>query len=385
MHSFTFNTCKSIINELGAVTRIGDICQQQHIYHPLIVTDPGIVQLGMLAQIEAALRSANLPFSCFTEVVPDPPEAVVLQALAQAKAEKVDGIIGFGGGSSMDTAKLVALMAKSGETLQEIYGVEQAKGRRLPLILIPTTAGTGSEVTAVAIVTTGETTKMGVVAPQLYADVAVLDANLTLGLPPSITAMTGVDAMVHAIEAYTSIHKKNAYSDMLAREALRLMAANIETATLRGTAIEARQSMLMAACLAGQAFANAPVAAVHALAYPLGGHYHIPHGLSNSLVLPSVLRFNASHAQELYAELAEIVILPDEIAESSSERCDQFIAYFETLIGNLKLPATLAEAKVPEADLPMLAAVAMEQQRLLINNPRLVTEADALAIYRAAY
>ncbi|MGI9286277.1 MAG: iron-containing alcohol dehydrogenase [Pseudomonadales bacterium] len=385
MHSFTFNTCKSIINELGALERIGEICLQQHIHRPLIVTDPGIVQLGMLAQLETALRDANVPFSSFTQVVADPPEAVILEALEQAKAEEADGVVGFGGGSSMDTAKLVALMVKSGETLQEIYGVEQAKGQRLPLVLIPTTAGTGSEVTAVAIVTTGETTKMGVVAPQLYPDVAVLDANLTLGLPPAITAMTGVDAMVHAIEAYTSIHKKNSYSDMLACEALKLMAANIETATHKGEVVAARQSMLLGACLAGQAFANAPVAAVHALAYPLGGHYHIPHGLSNSLVLPTVLRFNATHAETLYAELAEIVIPPSEVASSTAERCNQFIAYFETLISNLKLPATLAEAEVPEADLPMLAAAAMQQQRLLINNPRPVTEADALGIYQAAY
>ncbi len=385
MNSFSFSTCRSIINELGALQRIGEICRQQHIHRPLIVTDSGIKQLGMLAHLEAALASADVPFSCFTRVVADPPEAIILAALEQANAEAVDGVIGFGGGSSMDTAKLVALMARSGETLQEIYGVEQAKGQRLPLVLIPTTAGTGSEVTAVAIVTTGATTKMGVVAPQLYPDVAVLDANLTLGLPPAITAMTGVDAMVHAIEAYTSLIKKNPYSDMLAREALKLIAANIETATHTGTNVEARQAMLLGACLAGQAFANAPVAAVHALAYPLGGHYHIPHGLSNSLVLPAVLEFNASHAQALYAELAEIVIPAESIAAAEDRRCEQFIAYFKTLIDNLKLPATLAEAKVPSADLPMLAADAMQQQRLLINNPRPVSEADALAIYKAAY
>ncbi len=385
MNSFAFNTCRSIISELNAVQRIGEICRQQHIRRPLIVTDSGIVRLGMLAQLERALGSANVPFFSFTQVVADPPEAIILEALAQAKAEQVDGVIGFGGGSSMDTAKLVALMAKSGETLQEIYGVEQAKGQRLPLILIPTTAGTGSEVTAVAIVTTGETSKMGVVAPQLYPDVALLDANLTLALPPAITAMTGVDAMVHAVEAYTSLHKKNPYSDMLAREALRLLAANIETATHNGAVVPARQAMLLGACLAGQAFANSPVAAVHALAYPLGGHYHIPHGLSNSLVLPSVLQFNASHAQAMYAELAEIVIATADLADGDGPRCEQFIAYFKTLISKLKLPATLAEAKVPEADLPMLASAAMEQQRLLINNPRPVSAEDALAIYQAAY
>jgi len=385
VNTFVFNTSKSIINELGALQRLGEICRKQHIGRPLVVTDPGIVSTGMLGQLEAALTAAGLPFAAFTQVVADPPEAVVLAALQQAKEADADGIIGFGGGSSMDTAKLVALMASSGETLAQIYGVDQARGQRLPLILIPTTAGTGSEVTAVAIVTTGETTKMGVVAPQLYPDVAVLDAELTLGLPPHITAMTGVDAMVHAIEAYTSIHKKNPYSDMLAREALKLMGANIHTATHEGGNIEARQAMLLGACMAGQAFANAPVAAVHALAYPLGGHYHLPHGLTNSLVLPSVLRFNADHAEHWYGELAEIVVPAAKLAHTATARCQQLIEYFVNLIDDLNLPPTLKDAKVPQADLPTLAKDAMLQQRLLVNNPRPVSEADALGIYRDAY
>jgi len=385
MTVFTFTSCKSIINEPGVLQRIGDICRQQHITRPLIVTDSGIVKVGLLDKLERALQGANMPYCCFTEIVADPQESIVLAALEKAKSDNIDGVIGFGGGSSMDTAKLVALMAKSGETLAEIYGVEQAKGQRLPLIQIPTTAGTGSEVTAVAIVTTGKTTKTGVVAPQLLPDVALLDAELTLGLPPHITAATGIDAMVHAIEAYTSVHKKNPYSDMLAREALRLMAANIEEATHNGSNLDARQAMLLGACLAGQAFANAPVAAVHALAYPLGGHYHTPHGLSNSLVLPHVLRFNAEAASDLYAELAEVV-LADRAIGTEAEITQLLINYLERLIVKLEIPNRLRDMQVPEADLPMLAKDAIElQQRLLINNPRAVTQADALAIYQAAY
>jgi alcohol dehydrogenase class IV len=385
MNSFVFNTSKSIINELGALKRIGNICRDHNIVRPLIITDPGIVQLGMLSSLEEALNSSDIAHCSFTKVVADPHEAVVYEAVEQATSQAVDGVIGFGGGSSMDTAKLVALMAKSGEKLADIYGVEQVKGSRLPLILIPTTAGTGSEVTAVAIVTTGETTKMGVVSSQLYPDVALLDAELTVGLPSHITAMTGVDAMVHAIEAYTSIHKKNLYTDMLARESLRLLSANIQQATHNGTDILARQAMLLGACMAGQAFANSPVAAVHALAYPLGGHYHLPHGLSNSLILPSVLRFNASVATDWYAELAEIVIPPEKLCDTASLKCEQFIDYVVKLINDLKLPATLKEAGVPESDLPMLAEAAMLQRRLLINNPTPVNEEDALSIYRAAY
>ncbi|MFT5117444.1 MAG: alcohol dehydrogenase class IV [Kiritimatiellia bacterium] len=384
MKPFVFNTTKSIINESGALKNIADICRQQHMSKPLVVTDQGIVNVGLMAKLEAALQTGEMAYSSFTEVVADPPEAIIYAALEVLKQGDNDGVIGFGGGSSMDTAKLIALMARSGESLEDIYGVGNAKGQRLPLILIPTTAGTGSEVTAVAIVTTGETTKAGVVATQLYPDVALLDAELTVGLPAHITAATGVDAMVHAIEAYTSARLKNAYADMLAKQALELLSANIMTATHEGSNVEARQAMLLGACLAGQAFANAPVAAVHALAYPLGGHYHIPHGLSNSLVLPYVMRFNAKEAKVLYAELAP-VIMGHPVEGDAETVTEALIAHIEKLIVDLGLPNTLKDMKVPEADLAMLASDAMKQQRLLMNNPREVTEADALTIYQAAY
>lgn len=384
MKSFVFNTTKSIINESGALNNIADICRQQHIKKPLIVTDQGIIAVGLMAKLESALQDGNMPFNSYTDVVADPPEAIVYAALKALQDGDNDGVIGFGGGSSMDTAKLIALMAKSGETLDDIYGVGNAKGQRLPLILIPTTAGTGSEVTAVAIVTTGATTKAGVVAQQLYPDVALLDAELTVGLPPHITAATGIDAMVHAIEAYTSAHLKNPYADMLAKQALELLSKNIMIATHDGSNIDARQAMLLGACMAGQAFANSPVAAVHALAYPLGGHYHIPHGLSNSLVLPYVMRFNAAEAKTLYAELAP-VIMGKHVEGDAATVTETLIAYIEALIVDLGLPNRLSAMDIPETDLPMLASDAMKQQRLLINNPREVTEADALAIYQAAF
>ena len=385
MKPFSFNTTKSIINESGSLQKIAEICEQQHMTNPLVVTDQGIVKVGLMDKLEAALNASNMSYSSFTEVVADPPESVVYEALAILKANGNDGVIGFGGGSSMDTAKLIALLAKSGGKLDDIYGVGVAKGQRLPLILIPTTAGTGSEVTAVAIVTTGETTKAGVVANQLLPDVALLDAELTLGLPAHITAATGVDAMVHAIEAYTSARLKNSYADMLAKEALNLLSSNIREATHNGKNAEARQAMLLGACLAGQAFANAPVAAVHALAYPLGGFYHIPHGLSNSLVLPHVMRFNIEGAAEMYAELAPI-IMGEPVEGDAATVAEKLIAYIEALIVDLGLPNTLKAMDIPEGDLPMLAKNTIDnQQRLLINNPREVLEPDALAIYQAAY
>jgi alcohol dehydrogenase len=250
---------------------------------------------------------------------------------------------------------------------------------------VPTTAGTGSEVTQISIITTGATSNMGVVSPLLLPDLALLDAELTLGLPPAVTAATGIDAMVHAIEAYTSALKKNPLSDLLAREALRLLAANLDEVVHNGANREARQAMLLGSCLAGQAFANAPVAAVHALAYPLGGHLHIPHGLSNALVLPHVLGFNASVVATLYAELAPLVLGERLRAGTAMQQTEQFIGAMADFSARSGLPTCLRDAGVPQDMLPTLARDAMLQQRLLVNNPGEMTEAHALAIYQVAY
>lgn len=264
-----------------------------------------------------------------------------------------------------------------------MYGINQVQGKRLPLVLIPTTAGTGSEVTDISIVTTGATTKSGIVSHQLYADLAILDATLTASLPPTVTAATGIDAIVHAIEAFTSKHKKNPLSDHAASLALRLLSENLLPAVCEGSNLQVRENMLVGAMLAGQAFANAPVAAVHALAYPLGGHFHIPHGLSNALVLGHVLRFNLNAAATHYASLAEL-LLP-QVSGSTEAKASAFINRIEELIAETGLSMRLRDHNVTENILGRLAADAMQQQRLLMNNPREMTETDALAIYRAAY
>lgn len=384
MEAFVFNTVPKIVSGEGSSLQLAQQCAQLNISRPLLVTDPGLIAIGLVQPILKALSDAGFDPVLFDQVKEDPPESVVLAATELGKAEKVDGVIAVGGGSSMDVAKVVAVLMSENQSLAEIYGVDQIRGARLPMILVPTTAGTGSEVTSVAVITTGETTKAGVSSAVLLPDVAVLDAELTLGLPPAITAMTGVDAMVHAIEAYTSRHKKNPISDNLARSALTLLSRNIRTAVLEGGNREARSNMLLGATLAGQAFANAPVGAVHALAYPLGGHYHIPHGLSNSLVLPSVLEFNSPEASHLYAELAEIVVGAP-ISGSDEAKTAALIDALRSLIVDVSLPATLSEAGVKESDLEMLSTDAMLQQRLLMNNPRDVSYDDALAIYRAAF
>ena len=315
----------------------------------------------------------------FSDVTADPSESVVEAALHTLMTASADGVIGLGGGSSMDVAKVVAVLATGQQSLPELYGVDQVTSERLPLVLIPTTAGTGSEVTPVAVITTGATTKAGISSARLLPDVAVLDPQLTLGLPPHVSAMTGIDAMVHAIEAFTSKVKKNPISDTLARRALQLLAGHQRRVLSHPNDMAAREAMLLGATLAGQAFANAPVAAVHALAYPLGGHYHMPHGLSNALMLPAVLRFNAPVCEALYLDLA--TLLPQPVGPG----VEGFVVWFEQLIADAGLPQSLFDAKVPEQDLPMLASDAMQQQRLLVNNPVTVDESAALALYRSAW
>ena len=384
MQGFEFYTVGCLVSGGGSALELEQQCRKLGISRPLLVTDPGLVQIGLVGGPLQALSEAGLAPVVFDQVREDPPGATVLAAAELARVEGADGVIGLGGGSSMDVAKVVAVLLGGDQPLSELYGVGMVQGGRLPLVLVPTTAGTGSEATPVAVITTGETTKAGVSSPVLLPDVAVLDADLTLGLPPAITAMTGVDAMVHAIEAYTSRHQKNPLSDNLARQALVLLSRNIRSAVHDGSNREAREAMLLGACLAGQAFANAPVAAVHALAYPLGGHFHIPHGLSNSLVLPSVLEFNAPAADGQYAELVELVT-GYEVTGSAEAKTRTLIAEIRTLIDEVQLPATLAQTGVGAEDLEMLAEDAMLQQRLLVNNPRDVSYEDALAIYQNAF
>lgn len=381
---FGFTTVPHIHVEWGGAGRLGETLAGQFTARSaLLVTDAGLVRAGLIDPVRTSLEQAGFQVTLFDEVVADPPESVVLACTAAARARGVDIVIGLGGGSSLDIAKLIAVTAGSAQDLVSMYGVGNVTGTRLPLALIPTTAGTGSEVTNISIITTGETTKMGVVSPQLYGDFVLLDAALTVGLPQIHTAATGIDAMVHAIEAYTSKFRKNPISDMLAREALRLLSANLLPACRDGHNHAARENMLLGALFAGQAFANAPVAAVHALAYPLGGHYHLPHGLTNALMLGPVLRHNAHIAAPLYAELADVVGAPGE--GDIHARAAAFVTHMMTLMDESGAPRRLRDVKVTDNSLAMLARDAMKQTRLLVNNPVEITEEDALALYREAF
>ncbi|MDT7836944.1 iron-containing alcohol dehydrogenase [Aquabacterium sp. OR-4] len=385
MAALTFLSVPQLHMERGAQHRLGQILRQRLGHHRvMLVTDAQLHRSGLLAPALDSLAQAGLETLVFDEVVADPPEAVVLEASARARHAEVGLVLGMGGGSSMDVAKLVALLTRSPQPLAQMYGIDQAQGERLPLVQVPTTAGTGSEVTPIAILTLGQDAKKGVVDRRLMADLAVLDASLTTGLPAAVTAATGIDAMVHAIEAFTSARLKNPLSDLLACQALQLLSTHLATACRHGDNLDAREAMLLGALLAGQAFANAPVGAVHALAYPLGARFHIPHGLSNALMLGPVLRFNAQVAPGAYAPLAS-VLAPESASGPDDQRCAAVLQALTRCVADTGLALRLRDHGVPQDELPRLAADAMLQTRLLINNPRPLDESQALALYRQAW
>ncbi|MEO1252745.1 MAG: iron-containing alcohol dehydrogenase [Pseudomonadota bacterium] len=377
--NFTFHTTPAIIFRDGALAEIGDALDARF-KRPVLITDKGLVAAGICAPALASLKEKGRDAFVFDDVAADPPAAKVKDAVAAARAHRADSVIAIGGGSSMDTAKVVAVLLNSDATLEEIYGTGMVKTARAPLALAPTTAGTGSEVTSISVITAEDDTKIAVVDDALYPDIAILDSSVTHGLPRAATAATGIDAMVHAIEAYTNIHRKNPVSDALAREALMLLYGNIVRACEAPHDAGARRAMMLGAMLAGQAFANSPVGAVHAMAYPLGGIFHIPHGLSNSLMLEPVLRFNAPNAAQHYAELAPCV--GAQASGDATSDCDAFIARVIEIVEATGVERRLSQLGISHNDLPRMAEDALKGQRILQNNPRVVSYDDALRMYQ---
>ena len=388
LNNFTFNTTSGIRFGSGmSVSSSQEICKILG-SNILFITDKDLMSLKLTEPTLNELKKFSSKVEIFEDVEADPSLKTLLNSIEIGKKMKATGVIGFGGGSSMDVAKLTSLILGSDENIEEVWGVSNAKGPRLPLVLVPTTAGTGSEVTPISIITVGEEEKKGVSSPIILPDVAILDPDLTIGLPAHTTAATGIDAMVHAIEGYASANKNNnPISKMLSIEALKLLGGSIEKAVFDGFNIEARGNMLIGAMLAGKSFANSPVAAVHALAYPIGGTFHVSHGLSNSLVLPYVLRFNSADnkATKDYAELAPFVFPDINTNQGSQAVCSEFIDRMESLSKKLGLPQKLREVNIPKEACEKMAKDAMKQTRLLVNNPREVTEKDALNIYESAW
>lgn len=387
MQPFSFATAAHLICEPGAVRRLVPLCQAWGAPAVVLVTDAGIARQDFFEDVRRAFAKAGVALHVFDGVAAGAPATVIDSATQFARGVRASLVIGFGGGSSLDVAKLVAQLAHPDcrQTLSDLYGIDKAAGQRLPLIQVPTTAGSGSEVTPIAVVTTQHATRVAVVSARLLPDLALLDAELTLQLPAPVTAACGMLAMGHAVEAYTGARRKNPLSDMLAREALSLLGANLDEAVHNGGNREARQAMLLGACLAGQAYANAPLAAVHALAYPLGGHCQVPHGVSTAVLLPHVLGFNASVAAPLYEELAPLLLGERLRSGDATDHTEQFIIELADLSERSGLPTRLREVGVEQELLPRLAGDAMLHERLLVNNPREMTQAHALAIYQVAY
>ena len=377
MTPFTFNPGPRLLSGEGSAARLAE-------HFPagpcLFVTDRDVVALGLTEACRASLSDVVL----FDAVEADPSKETLLAAVEAGREAGVTFVVGFGGGSPMDVAKLAAYLLGSGDDLDSIWGVGLATGPRLPLALVPTTAGTGSEATPVAVITCEGGEKRGVNSPALIADWAALDAALSTGMPRGLTAATGIDAIVHAVEAFTSARLKNPLSDMYAVEALKLLSDNLLTACNDPNNLAARSAMLLGAHLAGLAFANAPVAGVHALAYPLGGLHHLPHGLSNALMLRHVLQHNSDAAREDYASLAQ-VLEPGCAGQGSQAQCALLIDRLDQLVTASGLAPRLREHGIEQADIPLLAREAMKQQRLLVNNPCPIDEADARRLYEAAW
>ncbi len=388
MGSFSFNTTpgirfgnQSVSNNIEEIKK----CLGERI---LFITDKGIINLGLGESTISKLRKLSELVVIFDEVEADPSLNILEKAINFGKRNRCTGVIGFGGGSSMDVAKLTALILGSGEELDSAWGVGVAHGPRLPLVLVPTTAGTGSEVTPVSIITVAENEKRGISSPIILPDLAILDPLLTKDLPKKITAATGVDAMVHAIEAFSSKNiNNNLMSRMYAIQALKLLVSSIDEAVFHGDNENARANMLQGSMFAGIAFANSPVAAVHALAYPIGGIFHIPHGLSNALILPYVLRFNQidKSAANAYAELCDYIWPSKDQKKDVQYKSSLFIENLEKLSERVGLETRLRDVGIPRASCEHMAKESMKQTRLLVNNPRIITERDSLEIYLAAW
>lgn len=365
----------------GCAPQCADSLAQRGVRRVLLVSSTPV--LATLGAVRDALQKANLRVVSAAPVDSEPTCDLFEQTLAAARAENVDGVLAIGGGSVIDVGKLVAALTRGTQSVAEIFGINLLAGRALPLVCLPTTSGTGAEVSPNAILLDeAAALKKGVVSPHLVPDAALMDPLLTLTVPPAVTAATGLDALTHCIEAFANRFAHPAV-DLYALQGIRLIAGHLERAVRNGADLAARGAMALGSLYGGLCLGPVNTAAVHALSYPLGGQFRVPHGVANSLLLPHVMRFNLSAAPERYAEIAlALGVTPGSSATATAECGVEFLRQLSCRCG---VPQTLAETGIPRHAIPALAQAAMQVSRLLKNNPRPVTEADALAIYEAAY
>lgn len=384
MSILTFKTAGSLKFGVGALGDLPEAIRAHSARSILLVTDAGLVQTGIPARIEELLRANDLDVATFSGVEPDPRVEIVEQGVSAARDAGAEAIVGVGGGSSLDIAKVVAIMLSNGGEPLDYAGIGHIPQPGLPMIAIPTTAGTGSEVTPIAVLSDKAAhLKKGIVSDYLYPTAALVDPELMAGLPPSVTAYTGIDALTHCIEAYTNRFAQ-AFVDTFALEGIRLAGKSLRTAVHRGADLDARSDMALASLYGGLCLGPVNTAAVHALAYPLGGTFDVPHGVANSLLLPYVMEFNLPSHLEKYHHVA--VALGEKTAGLSlREAAQKSVSAVAQLSDDVGLVRRLRDLDIPQDAIPEMAENAMKVTRLLNNNPRPLKQADAEAIYRAAW
>ncbi len=380
----TFVSCKKTLIGQDAINSVGGEAKKLGATKVLVITDPGVLQAGLIDKVLAPLKNAGLAYDVFSRVQPEPPARIIDECATQVRKGGFDLILGVGGGSSLDTAKAAGVLSTNPGSVLEYAGVDMVSKRGLPSILIPTTAGTGSETTRVLVMTDeAVNTKKVVYSDYLLPDLAILDPLLTLSVPPKVTADTGMDALVHAIETYVSVNT-TPYAEILALQSIRMIAAHLPMAYAKGSNVTARYNMLLAANLSGLAFASGGLGAVHGLAYVLGTEYHMSHGRSNAIMLPHVMDFNKVGNLQKFADIAEAMGQPVD-GLSVSEAADLAVEAVFDLMEAVNASPWLSDYGIAKDDLPKLVQGGMAQARLFLPNPRDLTEEDVRSIYRNAF
>jgi alcohol dehydrogenase class IV len=377
--------CPGLIHAgLGAIQQLSQEAKALDAKRALLVTDEGVLSSGIGQRVQEQLGRVEIAVETFDKVMPDPDIACAQACAGMAKAGKYDLIVGLGGGSSMDIASISSVMCTNSGDVQDYLGINLVRNPGVPTILIPTTAGTGAEATPNAIVTdTAANLKKAVVSPYIFPTVAIVDPLLTVSMPQTVTSSSGIDALTHAIECYTS-KKATPLSDLFAKEAIVMIGRSLRTAVADGGNLEARYDMSIASLYGGIAIANSGVTAVHALAYPLGGQFNVAHGVANGLLLPYVMAFNAMGSIHRFAAVARFM---GERVEHLSllEQAKHAAKAVKDIYRDLKIPQSLRDLQIPKEAIPEMAQAAMEVTRLLGNNPRRMTADDAEKIYYEAY
>nr|HID59272.1 iron-containing alcohol dehydrogenase [Desulfobacterales bacterium] len=368
----------------GAIRLLGQEIGLLERRYAFVVADRGIKEIGLLEGMLESLEEKGIRYIVFAEITPEPSPQLADQGAHMARKEGCDIVVGIGGGSSLDVAKAIAILITNGGMAEDYIGLELVPRPGLPTVMIPTTAGTGSEATFTAVFTMREKkSKGGINSRFMYSNLALLDPELTLSLPPAITATTGMDALTHAVEAFTSL-QANPLSDLMAREAISLIGKFLPLATHNGENREARNKMLMGSLLGGLALASAGVGACHALAYSLGALFDVPHGLANAVLLPHVMRFNMDAALEKYAEISRLMNIV-EMEESVDRAAQTAVDAISSLSRKIGIPRSLGELNIPESAIDDLAEASLTVKRPIENNPRNIDKEGAVAILREAF